>query len=342
MASPRSPACAADPSRILSRAHSFSDSMSDSRERCHYLCRYLDHMRAKLEQPLAEDVREHLGQGDLLRNDPHRLSDACSHYYQALNSPGANGMAITDALSGVLTASEFISRPHLSDFERVLSGYHYLFGAEDTDYLELAVEVCEVASSTDRAAEFLPLFRRVVPKLLSRETEVGQAILFAGIGYMKSRLLSVEEMQRLMTDILAYMDSHGQFARGYEMLFELTYVYETDMELYDEADKCLVQALDVACTRGDFFKSASHDRQAPLRIFISEHKWKDGETTEEALMMLSQGDDSAIPVPAVLFVPGMPVVVNQNTHQGLKLVNGASYTALANRIVARTAFKSGV
>ena len=38
-------------------------------------------------------------------------------------------------------------------------------------------------------------------------------------------------------------------------------------------------------------------RQAPLRIFVSEHKWKDGEPTEEeALMMLSQGDDSAIPV----------------------------------------------
>lgn len=70
--------------------------------------------------------------------------------------------------------------------------------------------------------------------------------------------------------------------------------------------------------------------QAPLRIFISEHKWKDGQPTEEeALMMLSHGDDSAIPVPAVfMFVPGMRVVVNKNTHQGLKLVNGASYAAL--------------
>ncbi|KAG7408675.1 hypothetical protein Forpe1208_v012278 [Fusarium oxysporum f. sp. rapae] len=45
-------------------------------------------------------------------------------------------------------------------------------------------------------------------------------------------------------------------------------------------------------------------------------------------MMLGQGDDSTIPVPAIfMFVPGMPVVVNKNTHQGLKLVNGASYTA---------------
>ncbi|KAJ0132273.1 hypothetical protein HZ326_24654 [Fusarium oxysporum f. sp. albedinis] len=67
-----------------------------------------------------------------------------------------------------------------------------------------------------------------------------------------------------------------------------------------------------------------------MRIFIYEHRWKDGLLTEEeATMMLNQGDDSAIPVAGVfMFVPGMPVVVNHNTHQGLKLVNRASYRAL--------------
>ncbi|EEU38418.1 uncharacterized protein NECHADRAFT_19452, partial [Fusarium vanettenii 77-13-4] len=71
-------------------------------------------------------------------------------------------------------------------------------------------------------------------------------------------------------------------------------------------------------------------QRSMMRIFISEHKWKDGlPTEEEAIMMLNQGDNSAVPVPGVfIFVPGMPVVVNHNTHQGLKLVNGASYTAL--------------
>ncbi|XP_044720066.1 PIF1-like helicase domain-containing protein [Hirsutella rhossiliensis] len=66
-------------------------------------------------------------------------------------------------------------------------------------------------------------------------------------------------------------------------------------------------------------------RRTAARVFLSEHKWRDGvPTEEEAVLMLGQGDDSATPVPAVfLFVPGMPVVVNQNTHQGLKLVNGA-------------------
>ncbi|KAG7413173.1 ATP-dependent DNA helicase PIF1 [Fusarium oxysporum f. sp. raphani] len=72
------------------------------------------------------------------------------------------------------------------------------------------------------------------------------------------------------------------------------------------------------------------NRQSLLRVFVSEHRWKEGEPTEEeAVMMLGQGDDSTVPVPAIfMFVPGMPVVVNKNTHQGLKLVNGASYTAL--------------
>ncbi|KJZ74132.1 hypothetical protein HIM_06363 [Hirsutella minnesotensis 3608] len=71
-------------------------------------------------------------------------------------------------------------------------------------------------------------------------------------------------------------------------------------------------------------------RRSTMRIFISEHRWKEElPTEEEAIMMLNQGDDSAIPVPAVfMFAAGMPVVVNHNTHQGLKLVNGASYTAV--------------
>jgi hypothetical protein len=47
--------------------------------------------------------------------------------------------------------------------------------------------------------------------------------------------------------------------------------------------------------------------QAPLRIFMSEHKWKDGQPTEEeALVILNYGDDSSVPVPAVfMFVDGL-------------------------------------
>ena len=70
--------------------------------------------------------------------------------------------------------------------------------------------------------------------------------------------------------------------------------------------------------------------KAQLRIFVSEHKWKGGQPTEEeAIMVLGYGDDSSVPIPSIfMFVPGMPIVVNRNTYQGLKLVNGSNYTAL--------------
>ncbi|KAF2177815.1 hypothetical protein K469DRAFT_719475, partial [Zopfia rhizophila CBS 207.26] len=53
--------------------------------------------------------------------------------------------------------------------------------------------------------------------------------------------------------------------------------------------------------------SFQKQHQAQLRVFVSEHKWKDGQPTEEeALMILNYGDDSSVPVPAIfMFVPGM-------------------------------------
>lgn len=70
--------------------------------------------------------------------------------------------------------------------------------------------------------------------------------------------------------------------------------------------------------------------QEPVHIFISEHKWKDGvPTDEEALNILGMGDDSSIPVPGIfLFVRNMPLILNENTFQGLKAVNGAEYDAV--------------
>lgn len=54
------------------------------------------------------------------------------------------------------------------------------------------------------------------------------------------------------------------------------------------------------------------------------------------MIILSQGDDSTIPMPTVfIFVPSIPIVVNQNTHQGLKLVNSTNYTTL-NIILDKT------
>jgi hypothetical protein len=66
-----------------------------------------------------------------------------------------------------------------------------------------------------------------------------------------------------------------------------------------------------------------------ISIFISAHTWRNGTLSlEEIARTIDQGDDSSCKVPGVLFyAQGMPVVVNTNIYTGLKIVNGAEFTA---------------
>ncbi|KAJ6436948.1 retrovirus polyprotein [Purpureocillium lavendulum] len=144
------------------------------------------------------------------------------------------------------------------------------------------------------------------------------------------------DLQRLLTRIRRGEQDHT------DLDFLNARCYREDRRIPWETGITVVTPLNR--NRGNLNMEASLAFQAQqwsaMRIFVSEHKWKDGvPTEEEAIMVLNQGDDSAIPVPAVfMFVPGMPVVVNQNTYQGLKelkdvvaynpVTNGGGYTAL--------------
>lgn len=66
-----------------------------------------------------------------------------------------------------------------------------------------------------------------------------------------------------------------------------------------------------------------------ISIFISTHTWRrDTLSQDEIAKTIEQGDNSNCKVPGVLFyAQGMPVVVNKNIYTGLKVVNGAEFTA---------------
>ncbi|KAF1811651.1 hypothetical protein P152DRAFT_474381 [Eremomyces bilateralis CBS 781.70] len=44
---------------------------------------------------------------------------------------------------------------------------------------------------------------------------------------------------------------------------------------------------------------------------MSEHKWKDGQPTEEALTMFSHGDDGAVPVPAIFIYAALDIILDK-------------------------------
>ncbi|KAM4064312.1 PIF1-like helicase [Hirsutella rhossiliensis] len=70
--------------------------------------------------------------------------------------------------------------------------------------------------------------------------------------------------------------------------------------------------------------------QRHIRIFVSTHTWRSGTLSPDIVARtIGQGDDSACKVPGVLFyAQGIPVVVNKNIYTGLKVVNGADFTAV--------------
>ncbi|KAJ6436144.1 c2h2 type zinc finger domain-containing protein [Purpureocillium lavendulum] len=67
-----------------------------------------------------------------------------------------------------------------------------------------------------------------------------------------------------------------------------------------------------------------------IAIFVSTHTWRNGTVSQNTIAQtIGQGDDSACKVPGIFFyAQGMPVVVNKNIYTGLKVVNGAEFTAV--------------
>ena len=66
-----------------------------------------------------------------------------------------------------------------------------------------------------------------------------------------------------------------------------------------------------------------------ISIFVSAHTWRSGTMSpSEIARTIEQGDDSVCKVPGIFFyAKGMPVVVNKNVYTGMKIVNGAEFTA---------------
>jgi hypothetical protein len=67
-----------------------------------------------------------------------------------------------------------------------------------------------------------------------------------------------------------------------------------------------------------------------ISIFISTHTWRSRAVSQqEVARTVEQGDNSNCKIPGVLFyAQGMPVVVNKNIYTGLRVVNGAEFTAM--------------
>ncbi|KAM5341409.1 hypothetical protein ACJ41O_014440 [Fusarium nematophilum] len=67
-----------------------------------------------------------------------------------------------------------------------------------------------------------------------------------------------------------------------------------------------------------------------ISIFISTHTWRSRALSQlEVAQTIKQGDNSSCKIPRVFFyAQGMPVIINKNTYTGLRVMNGAEFTAM--------------
>ncbi|KAH7461132.1 hypothetical protein FOMA001_g19195 [Fusarium oxysporum f. sp. matthiolae] len=70
--------------------------------------------------------------------------------------------------------------------------------------------------------------------------------------------------------------------------------------------------------------------QKHISVFVSTHTWRSAALSQDEIAQtIGQGDDSHCKIPGIFFyAKGMPLVVNQNIYTGLKVVNGAEFTAV--------------
>jgi len=65
-----------------------------------------------------------------------------------------------------------------------------------------------------------------------------------------------------------------------------------------------------------------------VHMFLNKHRWDVRVGVEEMVRALSEEDSSEMAIPSVFFFArGMPIIVNANLYQGLKIVNGGRYVA---------------
>nr|XP_036574312.1 DNA repair and recombination protein [Colletotrichum truncatum]XP_036582385.1 DNA repair and recombination protein [Colletotrichum truncatum]KAF6780724.1 DNA repair and recombination protein [Colletotrichum truncatum]KAF6791089.1 DNA repair and recombination protein [Colletotrichum truncatum] len=76
----------------------------------------------------------------------------------------------------------------------------------------------------------------------------------------------------------------------------------------------------------------SVDTGRKISIYLSKHKWESRiPTAEERKAAMLLGDEGKLSAAGMFpYVEGMPVVINENKYMGLKVVNGAEFTAPLN------------
>ena len=210
---------------------------------------------------------------------------------------GADSIAIADSLRSISQIQANSSLPDLepeaslADRERLLAGYHFLFGRNSPLYLRQTIDFCDKGRSADVAilTSHVVMFKQTVYKMLDGQYQLDktESILHTANTYYSKGLLSINELDIIFARVIAHQ-SPQVWWKDCENLRFIARVFLA-RQMYAKAEPYLLTILKVACEHlnQDFFEQ---DQYACFMFeTLSNHIWAGSLEYDALLTMLEEG-----------------------------------------------------
>ena len=178
--------------------------------------------------------------------------------------PGADSIAIADSLRSISQIQANSSLPDLepeaslADRERLLAGYHFLFGRNSPIYLRQTIDFCDKSRAADPATllNHVAMFKQTVYKMLDGQYQLDrtETILHTANTYYLKGLLSINELEIMFARVIAHRSPQEWWKECENRRFVARVFLARQM--YDKAEPYLITILKAACERlgQDFFE----------------------------------------------------------------------------------------
>ena len=226
--------------------------------------------------------------------------EALGQYRSVLEhmNAGADSIAIADSLRHISQIQANSSLPDLdpeaslADRERLLAGFHFLFGRNSPIYLRQVIDFCDKGRAADPATltTHVTMFKQTVYKMLDGQYQLDktESILHTANTYFSKGLLTINELDIMLARVVAHQTPQAWW-KDCENLRFVARVFLA-RQMYAKAEPYLITILKVACdhmTQGDFFQQ---DQYASFMFeTLSNHIWAGSPEYESLLLMLEQG-----------------------------------------------------
>ena len=211
--------------------------------------------------------------------------EALSQYRKVLDtySHQANSVAIAESLRRISQIEantpwmDMEPETSLAERERLLSGYHFLYGPDSMIYAKQVVDFCDKGRccGPTKLKGHVDMFRRAMTTLLSSRWPIEnmEGILHTANWYHIQSLMQINELEMLFHQLVSHLTNQSWWEECENRRF-ISHVFQ-NLGYFDKAEPYLLRILEVACDRLAMGSPFLEHHQYVSSLFgtLSKHQW---------------------------------------------------------------------